>query len=91
MGQVKPVVRKTVCALCVSHYQLDVLDEWFERWAHVMVRSAVPVHGQGALSAFDLWQVEAPPEAFEELESEFFVRQRLPLMAEAVKRQIAIA
>ena len=91
MGQTQSSVKRTLCALCVSHYQLDVLDEWFARWDSVITRSPVPVQGQGALSAFDLWHVEAPPEAFDELEMEFFARQCLPLTADAAKKQINIA
>lgn len=88
MGHSEPRVKKTLCALCVSHYQLDVLDEWFERWSAVISRNHVPVPGEGAMAAFDLWHVEGPQEAFDELEMEFFARQHLPLAADAAKRHI---
>ena len=90
MAQAQPLVKKTLCALCVSHYQLDVLDEWFDRWDSVIIRSQVPVQGQGSLSAFDLWHVEGPPEAFAELELEFFAHRHLPLAADAAKKRINI-
>lgn len=90
MEQPAPIIKRTVCALCVSHYQMDVLDEWFVRWGAAIKRHSVPVNGESALSAFDLWQVEAPLEAFDELSDEFFAAQSLALTAEAARRHITI-
>lgn len=91
MGRTTPLIKKTLCALCVSHYQLDILEEWFERWDSEIQRNMLPVEGAGPMAAFDLWHVEGPTHAFDELPDEFFAVQYLPLAAEAARRRISIS
>lgn len=55
---------KTICALAPSHYQQDLLESWFEKWAAEIDKEEVDHHFG---SVIDIWHVEAPERAFKEL------------------------
>ena len=71
-------IQKTVIALSPSHFQQDLLQNWFVKWGDKLCRSSVDHSMPGII---DIWRVEGPADAFAELPYD--------VMAKKYKRALA--